>query len=42
MRANMACNQILKDLKCCDNEFPHAAIQAARFNRDEIILGLIA
>ncbi len=42
MATSMTCNQILRDLKYCDNKFPEAAIQAARQNRDEMIPGLMA
>jgi len=41
MSENMTCEQILRDLTYCDNEFPGAAIQAARSKRDELIPGLI-
>ena len=41
MSENMTCEQILRDLTYCDNEFPDAAIQAARSKRDELIPGLI-
>jgi hypothetical protein len=41
MTENMTCEQILRDLTYCDNEFPSAAIEAARLKRDELIPGLI-
>ena len=41
MSENMTCEQILRDLTYCDNEFPDDAIQAARSKRDELIPGLI-
>ena len=41
MSENMTCEQILRDLTYCDNEFPNVAIQAARSKRDELIPGLI-
>lgn len=41
MSENMTCEQILRDLTYCDNEFPGAAIEAARSKRDELIPGLI-
>lgn len=42
MSSNLTCRQIVRDLKYCDNEFPGAAISAARLHRDEIIPGLVA
>lgn len=41
MSENMTCEQILRDLTYCDDEFPSAAILAARSKRDELIPGLI-
>ena len=37
MAADMTIDQILRDLNYCDNQFPHAAWQAALQRRDEII-----
>ena len=41
MASNMTIDQILWDLNYCDGEYPEAAFQAAREQRDEIIPQLI-